>query len=299
MNLISNSEFKIPILFTIYNRLDTTKIVFEAIKKIKPKYLYLASDGPKSDKEKIKVREVRDYIISSIDWDANLKTKFHNKNQGCGKAMSSSVDWFFDNVEMGIILEDDCLPNLSFFKYCELLLNYHKKNMDIWHISGAVLYKKENYIPSYYYSVYPGMWGWASWSNRWEKYKYDMNEIDITFSDYKYFKKSSISKSFFKKIKRRMENNEIDTWDFQWIFTIWNNNGFCITPNHNLISNLGFDGLGTHTKNINDIRSKQKTDKLFDIVHPEKIEFFNDNILKNKYFSNINFLKKIQYKLFK
>lgn len=299
MNLISKSEFKIPILFTIYNRLETTKVVFEAIKKIKPAYLYLASDGPKTDEERIKVEKVREYVISNIDWDVTLKTNFYNQNKGCGRAMSSSVDWFFNNVEMGIILEDDCLPNKSFFKYCEVLLNYHKNNMDVWHISGAVLYKKENYYPSYYYSVYPGMWGWASWSNRWIKYNYDMNEIDINFADYKYFEKSSISKTFFKKIKKRMENFEIDTWDYQWIFTIWKNNGICITPNINLISNIGFDDLATHTKNKNDIRFKQKNDRIDDIKHPSKIEFFNDNLLKTNYFSTPNIFNRLRNKLFK
>ena len=96
-----------------------------------------------------------------------------------------------------------------------------------------------------------------------------------------------------------MENNEIDTWDYQWIFTIWNNNGFCITPNYNLISNIGFDDSGTHTKNVNDSRSTQKTDKIIDIIHPEIHEFINDNILKTNYFSNPNIFEKIRNKIFR
>lgn len=299
MKTKSKAEYKIPILFTIYNRLDTTKIVLEVIKKIKPTHLFLASDGPKSDKEKDKVEEVRRYVLSNIDWDVSLKTKFNINNKGCGEAMSSSIDWFFENVDMGIILEDDCLPNMSFFKYSEELLNYHKDNMDIWHISGSVLYKKEDYTPSYFYSVYPGIWGWATWSNRWKKYNFDMNKIDVKFGEYKYYKKSRISKSFFKEIKKKMESYEIDTWDFQWTYTIWKNNGLCITPNYNLISNIGFDNHATHTKNSNDSRSNIETQELKRIFHPKNIEIHNDDIIKKKHFSKQNIFKRILDKFIK
>ena len=173
------AEFQTPILFTIYNRLETTKIVFDVIKKIKPAYLYLASDGPRNSNEEATIMEVREYVMNNIDWEINLKTKFYKENKGCGKAMSSSVDWFFNNVKKGIILEDDCLPSLSFFKYCEKLLDFHAENKNVWHISGAVMHKQKNYKPSYYYSVYPGMWGWASWSNRWKEYKFPKKNYRI------------------------------------------------------------------------------------------------------------------------
>mgnify|MGYP001267844952 CR=1 FL=1 len=289
----SVAKFKTPILFTIYNRLETTKIVFDVIKKIKPTHLYIASDGPKNENDISNVKKVREYVINNIDWDVNLKTKFYKVNKGCGRAMSSSVDWFFNNVDKGIILEDDCLPSLTFFNYCEVLLNHHADNKNIWHISGAVMHKQKNYNPSYYYSVYPGMWGWATWSNRWKEYKFDMNEIDLNLKNYKYFNSRSISRSFFNKIKKRMENNEIDTWDYQWIFTIWQNNALCVTPNYNLVSNIGFSEDATHTININDSRSNNRKVEIESIIHPKKVDIFNDELLKKKYYSSPSFLKKV------
>ena len=295
----SVAKFKTPILFTIYNRLETTKIVFDVIKKIKPTHLYIASDGPKNENDISNVKKVREYVINNIDWDVDLKTKFYKVNNGCGKAMSSSVDWFFNNVERGIILEDDTLPSITFFKFCEILLNRYANNKNIWHISGAVMHKKRTYKPSYYYSVYPGMWGWASWSNRWKEYKFNMKDININIKDYKYYNSKSISSSFFKKIKKRMENNEIDTWEYKWIFTIWNNNALCVTPNYNLVSNIGFNHLGTHTKDANDYRSKQKKEDLISVIHPEKFEIYNDELLKKRYYSNPNIFWRILNKFYK
>jgi len=153
--------FKTPILFLIFNRPDTTKRVFAKIKKVRPKFLYIAADGPRNKDEMILTEKVRKLVIKSIDWDCQVKTLFRENNLGCGKAVSSAIDWFFKNEEMGIILEDDCLPDLSFFYFCEEMLKKYKSNPKIMHISG------DNYLPdfsltideSYFFSKYIHIWG--------------------------------------------------------------------------------------------------------------------------------------------
>ena len=100
--------------------------------------MFLASDGPRTNvpDEKETVNEVRNYLLSEIDWSCKLKTLFRDENLGCGKAVSSAITWFFENVEMGIILEDDCLPSDSFFMYCRELLLKYKDNGRVMHIAG-------------------------------------------------------------------------------------------------------------------------------------------------------------------
>lgn len=294
--------FRTPILFAFYLREITTLKVFEKISEIKPQKLYLSSDGAKNREDQIIVDGLRNKILSLINWPCEVKIKFNKSNLGCGEGMSSAVSWFFENEENGIILEDDCLPSNNFFSFCEKLLKVYKDDPEIWHISGSVLYKKENYNPSYYYSVYPGMWGWATWAKKWKKYRYNMSDIDIDIKEYTRYNKKIISTNFFEKIRNDMTNNKIDTWDYQWIFTIWNNNGLCITPNYNLISNIGFGDLATHTKNEIDIRSQIRFDDLRNIIHPKnKNETYNDNILKENYFSNPSLFKRIinKFKNFK
>ena len=174
----------------------------------------------------------------------------------------------FSKETKGIILEDDCLPNKSFFNFCNEMLEFHKENKEVWHISGCTLYEKKDYKFSYYYSIYPGMWGWATWSDRWKNYELDMLKIGKNIKSYKYYNRNILSVRFFNEIYKKMSNREIDTWDYQWIFTIWKYNGICITPNRNFISNIGFDENATHTIKNYDSRANLKTKEIKVINHP-------------------------------
>ena len=128
--------FETPILLIIFKRKDTALKVLEIIKRVKPKYLYIAADGWRDENEKIKCLETREAILKTIDFECNLKTLFREKNLGCCDGVAGAIQWFFENVEQGIILEDDCLAEISFFDYCEKLLNYYKDNERIMHIAG-------------------------------------------------------------------------------------------------------------------------------------------------------------------
>src|SRR4030042_6453503 len=154
---MSNCKLTTPVLFLIFNRPDTTEKVFDEIRKAKPKKLFVAADGPRQDKqgEKEKVGRARQIVIDGIDWDCEIKTLFRDKNLGCKVAVSSAINWFFENEEMGIILEDDCLPHQSFFRFCGELLEKYKDDERIMVISGENLLfgrKRTNY--SYYFSRY-------------------------------------------------------------------------------------------------------------------------------------------------
>ena len=163
--------FLTPVLFMVFNRPDTTKIVFDKIARIKPKYFYISADGPRKtvgdDAEKCsKVRS----IVENINWDCEVKFLFQKENIGVNKAITSGIDWLFQNEEVGIILEDDCLPDLSFFPYCSELLDKYKNIESIMLISGSNLGMKSG-ESSYYFSRYGQIGGWATWRSAWEKFE--------------------------------------------------------------------------------------------------------------------------------
>ena len=170
--------FNNPILFLIFNRPETTAPVFEQIKKIQPKYLYVAADGPRSNRpgEDELCKASKAIVLEGIDWDCEVKTLLRGKNMGCKRAVSDAINWFFENVEQGIILEDDCLPDESFFYYCEQLLEKYKYDNSIISIGGTNLgYHFEN-NDSYAYSKFMNMWGWATWRRCVPLVDYKMNK---------------------------------------------------------------------------------------------------------------------------
>lgn len=172
------SSLKTAVLFLIFNRPDTTTKVFEKIRLIKPQRLYIASDGPRAgyDGEIEKIKKTRE-IATQIDWPCKVKTLFRDKNLGCKKGVSQAISWFFENEEQGIILEDDCVPHLDFFAFCENLLDRYSKENQVSVITGSNFQNnKWRGDASYYFSKYNHCWGWATWRTSWK-----LNDVNITF----------------------------------------------------------------------------------------------------------------------
>tara|TARA_B110000046_G_scaffold62680_1_gene70203 strand:- start:10925 stop:11878 length:954 start_codon:yes stop_codon:yes gene_type:complete len=248
------------VLFLVFNRLDQTKQVFEAIRQAKPPRLYVAADGARAHKqdEVEQVRDVRNFVLQNIDWDCEVKTLFREKNLGCKYAVSSAITWFFDSEEQGIILEDDCLPSQSFFWFCEELLERYKEDLRVWLISGDNFQNGlKRGDDSYYFSQFNHIWGWASWASRWAEY-------DVEMESFESFSKQNRISSVFSEINEQkywlstfdqVYQGKIDTWDYQWNYTVLSNNGLSVLPNINLISNIGFGDDATHTKSLESINS--------------------------------------------
>jgi hypothetical protein len=295
--------FTTPVLFLIFNRPDKTRKVFNKIRQVKPRQLFIAADGPRISipGEAEKCQQTRK-IIEEIDWDCELFTLFREQNLGCKKSVSSAINWFFDNVDEGVILEDDCVPDTSFFYFCKEMLNFHRHNEVVMHIGGSNFkFGRKFTNETYYLSRYSYIWGWATWRRAWVKY-------DINMKCYPKFKSQQKIKKIVrnKKIQKiwldifeRVYDNKIDTWDYQWQFCIWNNDSYTILPNVNLISNIGFDGEGTHT--IKDsIVANIKTQSINKIYHPLKLEYipkideYDHKIFFPSFFNKVEFkIKKI------
>lgn len=277
-------DLKTPVLFLVFNRLDTTIKVFESIRQAKPPKLYIAADGARESvkHEKEKVDEVRDYIIANIDWDCEVKSLFRDKNLGCKVAVSSAINWFFENEEMGIIVEDDCLPSLSFYWFCERMLNEYQNDERIMMISGTNYFLdiRNNINNDYFYSRHFSIWGWATWKRAWDKYDVKMptwrNEIQP--NDLKFVSDRIYIVKYFERMFDLIYLNSINTWDIQWVYTCLFNYGLCLTPSINMIHNIGVDG--THTNgDITDSHYLKSHD--FESVKDIKLNKF---IFPNEYY---------------
>lgn len=264
-----------PVVYIAFNRPEHTRVTFEIIKKIKPKTLFIVLDGPRiNNKEDDKKCEKVKEIVSEINWKAEIYQIFSEINLGCKKRITTGLDFVFKKVDKAIILEDDCLPNEDFFDFCEILLNKYEKNENISMISGSNFQgkiKRGKY--SYYFSRYAHVWGWATWKRAWKN-----NNSHIDF--WPKYKESQKWKLFFKdKLQKNYWENNFNlvyekkfesTWDYPWIASIWFNGGITITPNVNLITNIGLGPESTHTFHEKTIKGNP-TNKIGEIIHPPKI----------------------------
>lgn len=247
-----NIAFETPVLFLIFNRPDLSSKIIKQISKVRPRYLFLAADGPREtildDQENcIKAREI---VMNSIDWDCKVSTLFRENNLGCAKAVSQAINWFFDHVEKGIILEDDCYPNIDFFYYSQFMLNYYEGRDDnILHITGTnPLVESEN-IDSIFFTKYTNVWGWATWKYAWNKFNF--NTIKIEPENVDYYKFSKMESEYWNNISISLIENKVDSWAYRWQFSVWGNRGMSIFPSKNLVSNIGFRAGATHTTSEN------------------------------------------------
>ena len=239
-------KLKTPILLIIFNRPDTTQQVFNAIRQAQPRQLFVAADGPREDKdgEAEKCQRTRE-IVKQVDWDCEVRTLFQEKNLGCGLGPVTAINWFFENAEEGIILEDDCLPHPGFFVFCETLLDYYRDNEKIMHISGNNFqYGRKRGNASYYFSTYTHNWGWATWRRAWKHFDFYCTSAE----------------------------HRKHVWDKQWEISVRKQGGLAILPNVNLVSNIGFGPNAVHTTDAACWYANLPTESLvFPLVHSKTI----------------------------
>jgi hypothetical protein len=242
---------KTPVLFLIFNRPAETARVFVAIREQRPSRLFVAADGARPDRadERALVRESRT-IATKVDWPCDVKILFRDTNLGCGLAVSGAISWFFEQVEEGIILEDDCLPHADFFPYCETLLARYRHELRVATIAGThFLPSSLHYEHSHYASKYFQMWGWATWRRTWQNYDFDLSALSHEgFSDLlQATHPIAVERGYWTEIYKALKTGAIDTWDFQVFFSSWRTGSNHVMPGRNLVSNIGYGTNATHT----------------------------------------------------
>jgi len=270
LTMTKNLVLQTPVVFMIFNRPVLTKQVFAEIRRAQPAKLLVVADGPRFPKEREKCAAARGIIEHGVDWDCSVLVNYSEVNLGCKRRVSSGLDWAFEQCEEAIILEDDCVPHPTFFRYCAELLERYRDDNRIAYIAGEnSFFGYRRYQYSYYFSHYSGIWGWATWQRFW---KY--NDVEIKL--WPELKKKGWLDDMFRQKKEALfgqdawdRMDEIDSWDYQLLFTQLVQGACSISSNVNLVSNIGFGPDATHTKSPNSIRANMPTEPMqFPLKHP-------------------------------
>lgn len=287
-------SFNTPIVLFTFNRPLETQAVFEQIALLKPTKLFLVADGPRSDhpSDIVLCNQVRN-IISELTWQCHASKFFFDTNQGCRQALIQGLNWVFENEPRAIILEDDCVPEPSFFSFCQELLDYYQNNHRIMSIGGY------RYLPdqiqnteSYSFSKYTQSWGWATWKRAWHLMDSELKTWDdvsqSTWLESHLAKPQHIT--YWKHIFNQMRKG-LNTWDYAWAYSCWRHNGLTIQPKVNLISPIGFGSNATHNTDMKHPAAFRKSFAMpFPLNHPseistqEAIEYW----IEERYFSGMN-----------
>jgi len=259
------------VAFLIYDRPDLTQRVFAEIRKARPERLFVVADGPKNEADREKCESAR-AIAVKIDWYCEVLTNFSETNLGCKKRVSSGLDWVFSKVEEVVILEDDCLPDGTFFRFCTELLDRYRNDMRVGHISGTNLGQRApRGTYSYYFSRYSRIWGWATWRRAWQQYDVGMKlwpEIEASGRHYDMFS-SREEAEHFRRFWNAVCREKVDTWDVQWLFCRLVHGSLSVTPNVNLVSNIGFGSGASRTSDRGDPFSGIPVQRMrFPLRHP-------------------------------
>ena len=296
-----------PILIICYNRPTEFFKLFKKIEKLKKRKIFIFQDGKKN--QDIEWEKLNFFLNEQKD-KSNINIKFSKKNLGCKNGVIFAINWFFKHNPQGIILEDDCLPSSSFFKYYNKLLKKYKNNKNIKVISGYTFMNDYKKSFSYTFTKHIEVWGWATWRNVWKKYDPKMTSWKKKGLEVlkKIFNENNYLINQYKNMFELTFQKKIDTWDHQFVYYIWKTNGLAITPKVNLVHNIGFNIRATHTKIKNNFLQKKSNLIKFPLKHPKKIKEDKiistkmDKVITEKYLTklkkNKNYINKILEKFF-
>ena len=284
-------QVKTPVVMMVFNRPENTKKVFEQVQKVKPKQLFVIADGPrKENKKDIEMCKKTREIFEKVDWKCEVYKNFSQENLGCAKRGYTGFSWVFENTEQAIILEDDCMPHISFFRYCDELLEKYKNDTRIMLISGTnQLGKWEKSKYSYHFSKFGGIWGWASWKRAWDYYDFNIKLWDDKnikkllkdkFNFFQYISRKSIYDDIYKK------QAKFSSWAYQWGFARIIQSGLAISPSVNLITNIGAGENATNTKTKSKVSNLPLYNMEFPLKHPPYI--ICDNEYDKKMYNKIS-----------
>lgn len=273
---MSSAGERAAVAFFIFNRPSLTEQVFAAIAAARPPRLLIIADGPRADHpdDPRLVSEAR-AVVERVDWPAEVETCYSDVNLGCKLRVASGLDWVFSRVDEAIILEDDTVPDPSFFRYCEELLARYRDDQRVHMVSGFTMFEPGRFTRhSYYFSRCYHIWGWATWARAWSHYDLEMRrwpEVRAT-RWLEHLLGDDTEAQIARTIFDETHAGRVGTWDFQWVFRSWVAGGVSITPAVNLVTNVGYGALGTHEREANHpFANLQRLSIEFPLRHPEQV----------------------------
>ncbi len=261
---------KNPVAIIIFNRKDKAKRLYEILKNVQPEKLFIIADGPRNEAESEKCEQTRK-IFEYVDWPCTIERNYSEANLGCGRRISSGIGWVFQNVKQAIILEDDCVPETDFFRFCDEMLERYKNDTRIMQVSGTNLMKQWDADgDSYFFAQWASCWGWATWARAWKLFDFDMKR-------WKSRRVKKLTKQKFGNLVYNSRKKDFDaysykmvpvtTWARQWAFARSIHGGLSVTPAVNLITNIGDGADATHTSNMGEL-SVETMPMQFPLRHP-------------------------------
>lgn len=268
---MSQPALSTPVLIIAYRREDTTRKVLEVVRAARPERLYVACNAPRPGRpaEVEQCAMVR-RLFDAVDWPCEVHRLFRDKHLCARDSISGAISWFFEHEPQGIILEDDCVPSPSFFRFAGELLDRYADDRRVGMISGDNFqYGQRRGEDSYYFSRYCHIWGWATWRDRWASY-------DATLSLWPKYRSLVLSRldgvlerAYWAKLLDRTHRGKVDTWDYQWQFANWLNHWVNVIPQTNLVTNIGFGEQAHHTRNLTRAANMVAEQLAFPLTHPE------------------------------
>jgi len=270
--------FDTPVALIVFRRPEFTERVLQSIARVQPQTLLVFADGPRPDHPgDIEACHATRAVVDRLDWDCQILKNYSGVNLGCGRGPATGIDWVFSQVPEAIILEDDCLPHPSFFRFCQELLERYRDDERVMHIGGSTYQRGTLPVPySYFFSCFNGAWGWATWRRAWQHFDlsvkqwallrdtswlHDLLEDDAAVAHW--------TKEFEGAYERK---GDVSYWDHQWTFACWANSGLSIRPRLNLVSNIGCCADATHTFSEDDVRANLPAEDIgFPLLHPPMV----------------------------
>lgn len=245
-----------PVTLFVYNRPEKTRETMNQVAQLEPSTMLIVADGPRPSvpDDSKRVDRTREVVEEGIDWDCNLLRNYAKENLGIHDRFVSGLEWVFDRVPESIILEDDCVPSQSFFRFCDVMLDRFRDDERVMDITGHnVIGEWKSDRQDYHFSNYGSIWGWATWRRAWELYDPEMNswrenEVRERLRDVIADKRQA---NYLEYLYDKVSEGEIETWDYQWRFSRQINSAYSIVSSKNLVTNIGFDDEATHTRDSN------------------------------------------------
>ncbi len=287
---------KHPIVLLVHRRYEKLQQVLNVLRRLDVSDLYVVGDGPARPEEKEGVKRTRD-LIEGFDRAESVRTNYENENIGLELRIPDGLDWVFDQEKRAIIIEEDCVPNPSFFRFCDQLLERYQKNTQIMSITGTRYILDSDLDYSYYFSHFMDSWGWATWEQAWAKYRHELSCWNTVKQEgwlFDLFDERSDALSWQGRFDD-LVSGTLKTWDYRWQFQSWMHSGLHISPKRNLVSNIGFDDQGTHTVDPQDPRANLERSQLnFPLDHPPwiKRDIRRDRVRQRHKFNRRGWLKR-------
>ena len=291
-----NWQLRAPVALFVFNRPDTTRKVFEAIRCAKPSKLFVIADGPRRENsnDAQKCEEVR-RITEHVDWPCEVMRNYSDLNIGCDQALAKGMDWLFERVDKAIILEDDCVVNRSFFRYCDELLERYETDERIMTISGRnYQFGRRRTDYSYYFSRYGHLAAFATWRRTWKHFDSEMSlwpemRDGGWLNDWLGDKKLV---DYFSRLSEDMyAGKTYRPFDVLWGFSCCTQGALAILPNVNLVTNVGYSPKATHTKDEDSIFANLPVKSMnFPLSHPP---LFIRDAVADAYSEKIMFLRPV------